>query len=275
MEILDIQSREDYYDEPLLEYVVDFANKVFPSYNEDGFYESNMPDLFGIRYVKGMVKPIGVDKYLDDKLEIQYTLDAFGLDSNKFWYFCLFLKDYVKGQTTNAIKTNPTHREELSNLLDELNKMNINIKYDSTLSAEKGGELSFKVEGGKKVVITDKTTLIYINVAITTFMKKYNNILDESTLDINVTTSLSLIYQIYLFNKYLSMFLKPLVAKKGARASKDKSFLISKMIYVLSISDDIKFITEYKDNGDKLNHLKNLLSRYKNIKIPTLNSIYW
>lgn len=273
MEILDIQSREDYYDEPLLEYVVDFANKVFPAYDGEGFYESNMPDLFGIRYVKGMVKPIGVDKYLDDKLEIQYTLDAFGLDSNKFWYLCLFLKDYVKGQTTNAIKTNPTHREELSNLLNELNKMN--IKCDRILSAEKGGELSFKVEGGKKVVITNKTTLIYINVAITTFMKKYNNILDESTLNINVTTSLSLIYQIYLFNKYLSMFLKPLVAKKGTIASKDKSFLISKMIYVLSISDDVKFITEYKDNGDKLNHLKNLLSRYKNIKIPTLNSIYW
>jgi hypothetical protein len=272
---MDIQSREDYYDEPLLEYVVDFANKVFPSYNEDGFYESNMPDLFGDRYVKGIIKPIGVDKYLDDKLEIQYTLDAFGLDSNKFWYLCLFLKDYAKGQTTNAIKTNPTHREELSNLLDELNKMNIKIKYDRILSAEKGGELSFKVEGGKKVVITDKTTLIYINAAITTFMEKYNNILDKSTLDIKATTSLPLIYQIYLFNKYLSMFLKPLVAKKGTIASKDKSFLISKMIYVLSISDDVKFITEYKDNGDKLNHLKNLLSRYKNIKIRTLNSIYW
>lgn len=272
---MDIQSREDYYDEPLLEYVVDFANKVFPAYDGEGFYESNMPDLFGIRYVKGMIKPIGFDKYLDDKLEIQYTLDAFGLDSNKFWYLCLFLKDYVKGQTTNAIKTNPTHREELSNLLDELNKMNIKIKYDRILSAEKGGELTFKVEGGKKVVITDKTTLIYINAAITTFMEKYNKILDKSTLDIKATTSLPLIYQIYLFNKYLSMFLKPLVAKKGTIASKDKSFLISKMIYVLSISDDVKFITEYKDNGDKLNHLKNLLSRYKNIKIPTLNSIYW
>lgn len=270
---MDIQSREDYYDEPLLEYVVDFANKVFPAYDGEDFYESNMPDLFGDRYVKGIIKPIGFDKYLDDKLEIQYTLDAFGLDSNKFWYLCLFLKDYVKGQTTNAIKTNPTHREELSNLLDELNKMN--IKCDRILSAEKGGELSFKVEGGKKVVITDKTTLIYINVAITTFMEKYNKILDKSTLDIEATTSLPLIYQIYLFNKYLSMFLKPLVAKKGDRASKDKSFLISKMIYVLSISDDVKFITEYKDNGDKLNHLKNLLSRYKNIKIPTLNSIYW
>lgn len=272
---MDIQSREDYYDEPLLEYVVDFANKVFPTYDREGFYESNMPDLFGDRYVKGIIKPIGFDKYLDDKLEIQYTLDAFGLDSNKFWYLCLFLKDYVKGQTTNAIKTNPTHREELSNLLYELNKMNIKIKYDRILSAEKGGELSFKVEGGKKVVITDKTTLIYINAAITTFMEKYNNILDKSTLDIKATTSLPLIYQIYLFNKYLSMFLKPLVAKKGTIASKDKSFLISKMIYVLSISDDVKFITEYKDNGDKLNHLKNLLSRYKNIKIPTLNSIYW
>lgn len=272
---MDIQSREDYYDEPLLEYVVDFANKVFPTYDREGFYESNMPDLFGIRYVKGMIKPIGFDKYLDDKLEIQSTLDAFGLDSNKFWYLCLFLKDYAKGQTTNAIKTNPTHREELSNLLYELNKMNIKIKYDRILSAEKGGELSFKVEGGKKVVITDKTTLIYINAAITTFMEKYNNILDKSTLDIKATTSLPLIYQIYLFNKYLSMFLKPLVAKKGTIASKDKSFLISKMIYVLSISDDVKFITEYKDNGDKLNHLKNLLSRYKNIKIPTLNSIYW
>ena len=272
---MDIQSREDYYDEPLLEYVVDFANKVFPTYDREGFYESNMPDLFGDRYVKGIIKPIGVDKYLDDKLEIQYTLDAFGLDSNKFWYLCLFLKDYVKGQPTNAIKTNPTHRKELSNLLDVLNKMNINIKYDRILSATRGGELSLKVEGVKKVVITDKTTLIYINAAITIFMEKYNKILDESTLDINATTSLPLIYQIYLFNKYLSMFLKPLVAKKGARASKDKSFLISKMIYVLSISDDVKFITEYKDNGDKLNHLKNLLSRYKNIKIPTLNSIYW
>ena len=73
---------------------------------------------------------------------------------------------------------------------------------------------------------------------------------------------------------YLSWFLKPLKAKKGVFASKDKSFLISQIIYILGISNDKKFITEYKDNGDKLDHLKNMLKRYKDIEIPTYNNLF-
>lgn len=272
----EIQNKEDYYGEPLLEYVVKLTDSFFPSYDEEGFYASSMPDLFGNRYVKGIVKPIGLDKYLDNKLEILDTLDAFEIDASKFWYLCLFLKDYIKGQTINAIKTKPTHRKELSNLLAELDKMQPVLEYNHILTAKKDGELTFKVEGGKKIKITEKATLAFINVALSTFLKeaKNNSLLDRATLDAKETTRLPLVYQIHLFNKYLSWFLKPIIAKKGVKASKDKSFLISKMIYVLGISDDSKFIMEYKDNGDKLNHLKNILSRYKDIEIPTFNSIY-
>ena len=83
------------------------------------------------------------------------------------------------------------------------------------------------------------------------------------------------------FNKYLSWFLKDKVADKavyafkGSDISTDKSLLISRMIFVLGISDDEPFFEEYREDGSKLNYLKNYIKKYKNVEISTIQSRYF
>lgn len=72
----------------------------------------------------------------------------------------------------------------------------------------------------------------------------------------------------------LKWFLKDKVADKAIYASKDKSLLISRMIFILGISDDESFFEEYKEDGSKLDYLKNYIKKYKTIEVPTYNSRY-
>lgn len=74
---------------------------------------------------------------------------------------------------------------------------------------------------------------------------------------------------------FLKDFLKDKVADKAIYASKDKSLLISRMIFILGISDDESFFDEYKEDGSKLNYLKNYVKKYKSIEVPTYNSHYF
>lgn len=293
MEIKEIlQNKYNYYctfTEPLLEYVEKVANHFWQDFDPDAYYEdeegnvindgiceSSVPNGFGLMYVNGGIDITGKDTYISNE-ELQHTLKAFDLDTSKFWYLCLCIKTYVKILTVNAPKKLYSHRKQLSDLVEEMDKMQ--PKYDgNTLDIAKGGTLTFKADGGKKITITDKQTITIINIAIGNLLEQYKNkdvlILDNISNDSIGTITLPYIYQIYLFNMYLSWFLKPLKAKKGVFASKDKSFLISQIIYILGISNDKKFITEYKDNGDKLDHLKNMLKRYKDIEIPTYNNLF-
>lgn len=264
------------YIEPLLEYVIKVANNFIPDLEpiEKVLLDSVAPDTFVYRYTEGFIDTSRVNKYLASE-EVIDTVKAFGLDVDKFWYLCLFIKDVVDGYTVNAIKKNPTPREELKNLVAELDKLEPEIKYNRILNVKGTGELTLKV-GKHPVKITNGRTLAIINYAISKLLEAENNeLLDSASIDINQKKDLKPVYQIYLFNKYLSWFIKPLVADKASLASKDKSLLISRMIFILGISDDENYFEEYNDKGDKLNFLKNNLRRYQDVEIPTLNSYYW
>ena len=97
---------------------------------------------------------------------------------------------------------------------------------------------------------------------------------DAVGLDIDDTVTLKPIYKIALFYKFLSWFLKDKVADKAIYASKDKSLLISRMIFILGISDDESFFEEYKEDGTKADYLKNYIKKYKDIVAPTFQSRY-
>ena len=116
---------------------------------------SFVPSRFARRYLDGKIDVSRLDKYLqaasekpifkhhkfleiddtnrqelqkvqDDCLpDISMTLKAYHLDISKFWYLCVCVKDWVEGKTCEgAIISLPTHREELKNLTNELNKLN-------------------------------------------------------------------------------------------------------------------------------------------------------
>lgn len=95
------------------------------------------------------------------------------------------------------------------------------------------------------------------------------------------------IYKQYLFHKYLSKFLEQYkkgekqVAKINGRRvgiSYDKMLLISRCIYIIGYTskpDDTRFYEEYNEEGDKkLNTLKNILRKYKEVTVKTSNAYY-
>lgn len=238
--------------------------------------DSVAPDTFVSRYTGGFIDTGRLDKYLASE-EVIDTVKAFGLDVDKFWYLCLFIKDVAEGYTVDAVKKNPTHREELKNLVAELDKLEPEIKNNRFVSVKGTGELTLKV-GKHPIKITDGRTLTLINYAVSKLLDELvdnNELLDSASIDFNQKKDLKPVYQIYLFNKYLSWFMKPLLADKASLASKDKNLLISRMIFILGISDDESYFEEYNDKGDKLNFLKNNLRRYQEVEIPTHNSYYW
>ena len=95
----------------------------------------------------------------------------------------------------------------------------------------------------------------------------------------------SVIYKVAWFNRFLSRFLKDKVADKAIYASKgsaistDKGLLISRMIFVLNISDDESFFEEYHKTKEgkivKSDQLKGYLKRYKNVKLPAHQTRYF
>lgn len=280
-----------YMDEPLFQYVDSVANHFWESFDPDmetekedgtieygGMMPSMVPDIFAGRYLDNKIDTSKQQIY-EDATEVQDTLKAFGLDTSKFWYLCLCIKDYVEGQTVDAIVNTPTHREELKMLVERLDEMQPEIQH-SHIKVTQNAKLTLKVGSKHKLEIEDGQTLTLLNVAVSEFLEKYKDtgnatLFDTAKLNINNKTSLPLIYRVYLFEKYLSWFLKPLKARKGIYASKDKNLLVSRMIWILGISDDKRYYEEYSETGDKLNFLKNNLRRYKDLKIKTHNSIYW
>ena len=275
------------YKEPLLEYADEVANHFWGDYDpakyvlEDGtevegqHLPSIVPHDFACRYLDGEIDRRKEKIYMESK-EVQETIKAFGLDSAKFWYLCLMVKDYVDSRTNNAIKQNPTHREELLRLIEELDKLHPKFE-NHTISCVGTGELYVKIGKDKKFTITDGVTLSLINAAVSFLLgnsKEYTNLLDSSSLNFNERESLPRVYQIYLFNYYLAWFLKSKKAIKGFHASKDKSLLISRMTYILGITFDDRFYEEYSETGERNNFLKRYLSKYKKIDINTISNIY-
>ena len=247
------------YSDPSLEYIINLAGEEVVSF-----------------YLRlSSIDTSRKQKYLDSE-EVQDTLRAFHLDAEKFWYLCLFIKDVVEGYADGIDAVSP--REEISQLVALLNKVKSDFKRDGTYSLKSNAMLSLKVDK-ETVKIENPLTLGIIKAILYKFLQTDNKLLDDSSFNMTKIHKAP-IYKIALFNMLLKWFLKDKVADKaiyasnGNKISKDKSILISRMIFILGISDDESFFDEYKEDGSKLDYLKNYIKKYKNIEVPTYNSRY-
>ena len=247
------------YSDPSLEYIINLAGEEVVSF-----------------YLRlSSIDTSRKQKYLDSE-EVQDTLRAFHLDAEKFWYLCLFIKDVVEGYADGIDAVSP--REEISQLVALLNKVKSDFKRDGTYSLKSNAMLSLKVDK-ETVKIENPLTLGIIKAILYKFLQTDNKLLDDSSFNMTKIHKAP-IYKIALFNMLLKWFLKDKVADKaiyasnGNKISKDKSLLISRMIFILGISDDESFFDEYKEDGSKLDYLKNYIKKYKNIEVPTYNSRY-
>lgn len=254
---------QDIANSPELEYAVEVANT----------FEGHVAKMFAFRLT--MIDQSRKQKYLDSK-EVQDTLKAFHLDAEKFWYLCLFIKDIVEGYADGYDAISP--REEISQLVALLQKVESD-KNDKSLRTKSNALLSLKL-GKMSVKIDNQLTLGIIKAALYAILKTDNRMLDADLLNMTEVHK-SVIYKVAWFNRFLSGFLKDKVADKAIYASKgsaistDKGLLISRMIFVLGISDDESFFEEYSDEGVKNDKLKGYLKRYKNVGVPAHQPRYF
>ena len=230
-----------YESEPLFEYVTrisDMMGEIVTDINPDGSYESTphlQPFRFASDYLNGKIDTQSIRMDLYESPDIQDTLRAFGLDSSKFWYLCLFIKWRVDYECKTAFVFPTSTKEKLHNLISEFEKLSPEFQGGKFVS-KVPATLTFKVNGGKTITIDDANTLTFIGAAIESFLEQQDtdDLITSNSYGISELekVDLSVRTMIYLFNEYLSPFVKPLEAIKGIYASKDKSLLISRMIYV-------------------------------------------
>lgn len=254
---------QDIANSPKLEYVVEVANT----------FEGHVANIFAYRLT--MIDQSRKQKYLDS-VEVQDTLRAFHLDAEKFWYLCLFIKDIVEGYADGYDAISP--REEITQLVALLQKAEPDKK-DNSLKFTSNALLSLKL-GRMSVKIDNQLTLDIIKAALYTILQTDNRMLDAELLNMKRIHKAD-IYKIAWFNKYLSSFLKDKVADKavydfkGSDISTDKSLLISRMIFVLGLSDEENFYIEYTDEKVKKDYLKGYIKKYKKVEVPAHQSRYF
>jgi len=248
--------------DPLLEYAAEMM-------------DNDCIDDFLERYREGLIDQSREEKYLKHD-DVKKTLKAFGLDREKFWYLCLMLKDVMDIKTQNIWIPPKDPCDELKEMLELLRKV----------SPQNQGELSLSV-GNETATASNRRTMEYITEAMEKALEKAEKELHreiqlpeggklvlKQTGFLDEKTTLAPIYRIAIFHKLLMHFLKdkkPRKDRKDINASKDKMMLVSRMIYILGISDDERYNQEWIETGDKLNFLKYNIRRYQ--KGDKLNNI--
>lgn len=261
-----------YESEPLFDYVCQVSDETVLDINPDGSIASTtpylQPYLFATDYHDGKINTSGIEKDLYESPEIQNTLKAFGLDSSKFWYLCLYIKWRVDYISKTAFNFPVPTKEKLQSLITEFETISPEYKGDRFIT-KVPAKLTFKVEGGKTITIEDGHTLAIIYAAIEYLMEQYDvDLLSPKHCGFNETEKINLATRnkMYLFYQYLDRFIRPLHAKGTRYVSKDKSLLISRMIYIFDLCDNPELMTDRITIGKRRNLLKGYFSKYKHPK---------
>lgn len=297
---LEEREERDYENEPLLEYVEEMlyisTEKCAALEIEDEFIVIEppfCPRTFAKYYLNGEIDTSMEKDYLEHE-KVQNTLEAFELDRDKFWYFCLMVKDMVKGYTEDTHPVPSTPGEDFQRLLDEIMKMKgQGFLYENNI------ELTLKSKDrekkyDKKITITNGQTVYWLGSIIKGYLEDHpeTNHLDQIWhTPIPKTSPIyeKEIWKVALFHKYMNEFLELHLADKNVKKELEREItmssgkrrkttilvdinrqqLISRMIYILGISKDERY------NNSKSKILKNNLKReYKDPEPKNQNNRY-
>jgi len=270
------------------EYVYNYVEKNFPSVDYDPdmgvmlYLDLTKAMTFEDRYYNNKIH-IGIkyEDYLKDK-EFQETIDAFGLDKEKFWYLIVFILDYSTCFSFNKVPDVLSPKEQLKKLsneidnnIDYLNETPLKITFDKPI------KIVLDIKGKHKFVIDDPTTLYVISRL---FMNQANNINEDSSLNFgiipmlnedgnsNIETVSNSVHIAYFAMMFITFFdnnpeFKG-IKKKGSTVSLNKQLFISKLVYFTKLSRSESFLTSTET-------LKGFLKQYKDLDMNRPNMIYF
>lgn len=271
---------------PQLKYVTEMSEKLCPDagciqYGHTLFQGGTC--IFLKRYFDGKIDTSFMSAYQTHS-DLQNTLEAYGIDPTAFWYLILFLKDYVDDESSGE-ESVPTAYTIIYELASRLNKMDfIENPFDGEYQGCKHEALLRLKVGKHWLDIRDDKALYGIFCALCNYLNKVQPKIRREFIDgvweevnswdheIEHEHLFSLspereredivipeTYKFSYFTNYMRKFLRSFKTPKvNWRISADKWLLISRVIYIIGYSNDIRYNTRRKP-GDvhDLDFLKN------------------
>ena len=218
-----------------LEYIRQTASKVYVNsvQSSDGLkyhLTDNVVDIYKQRLNDGLIQihPKAKARYYEND-ELKQMLAYWGIDIDKFWNLSVWAFDYV--MTLNQ-QLEKSVKEEVAELVGAL------------LNADEA-ELILKVKNGKQVKISSPKTLSLISSSLGMLYCGS----DKSSLDFKQfggDVELSETYQVRHFYEIMHLFMET-TEKAGlpvTTQSVSKDFIIAKMVYILGLSGNAKYMSE-------------------------------
>lgn len=306
-------------DEPLLEYVWEVAlefneapttlvghtkTSFAPTIFANRYAESKLTDEERYaRYIEMYPKEESFEEFMEDEYkkldtsfkdkflsnqDLQYTIEAFGLDVSKLWYLLLFVHDYIEDFGSSKLTL-------LDTTWQELNKVNTKLEEATQIMLKKNGRKSYETER-KDIMKLLKTALDYFVITYNNIMVEdlseeekleklkgigLDNFIDDEghLVDLNLNYELDRSRKKYYFAKVFLFFLKNRKAKTlphvKVRVSRDKYMFISRLIYTVGYHDEKYNIDKFIDTYESNRMLSQLLRKYGNEEFPIIGTRYY
>ena len=289
--------------EPLREKYPDISSRQA---DRKAFKEDLKKSLVHFHY--DVLKPIE-DKYLNDmrdrfmSVDIIASLLALNIDPVLFWYALLWLKDFIDDRTDSVIEYEDTPLESFEQMIMQLQNVTDVLgasqeDYDKWLDASlndeavegvTNGELTLKVDGMRKITVTNPVTLRILGKALSDYVEKYKDAegtdeyyalhnLQETKSDDDSTNNplfpktkklyVPYLTKIFLFHKYMKEYLSEYSGERNLSvsdvitetegregnsiASVDKEWLISRLVWVIGYGDRKRYYDNPKGAKDAL-----------------------
>ena len=207
--------------------------------------------------------PFTYKKYKDNK-DIIDTIEAFGLDVEKFWYAVLFIYWLTQVKCVKIIERGDTVGEQRKQLIDFLKGI-----YSFTITAE----------GKKKLEISEPLVIKEIRGFLKTALNENEHGLNDSySLKLNVPAHDFLHSSKQMFfstNLYLKLFENlglPTIRTKETQTenrtvSYNKMLLISRLMFFYGFTKNYNFL-------DSDESLKGIMKQYRDLEIKTISPKY-
>jgi len=272
---------DEILDDDSFNYVIRYVAKNFPSvdFDETGepqmFYDLTKAVTFAKRYNDKKLNIDFKERYIKAE-EVQNTIKAFGLDSEKFWFLLLFIKDYVERKCTDAYVFNESPKNEIEDIVDSINK---NLLNNEDIQFEKDISITLKIKGKKSKVISNDKTIYYIGYCLEQGLKKIQNG-SELTLkmaDFNNKVTVDSTIKIYHFTDMFRTFLKDYKGTKiydgNKKISVNKMLLISRLLYIIGWASKSYYESHFIKGGEiKQNtKLKDTIRKYEGHVLNTFS----
>ena len=263
-EINEIYGRvSDMLFEDICEYYLLAVEEFVPT-DDEGYYVYSTGESVLRGIFEGRIRfPFNKEDY-DRNTDIQDSLTALGIDSEKFWYAVLFIHHFAEDKCMNSfVLPESTTREDIVSLIKCLGEKDVKVTFESK------DRQPYTIN--RKLVLNILSEMLSIGYESI----KDREYLDYAPVDLKVlekekeySVSYQIVYEAKAYKSLLEKISRPKSEVKDFRkGSRDKLLLISRLMYFTRLTRNESYLSG-------TDSIKGLLKSYKNKKITGISSDY-